>query len=168
MINENTTVVTFIHYIALAKLFAEDYVRFAKGTRGELLFSTYVKKIDWIIMDFKTYPHFPEEVRRCRKLELESDLLTTPSIAEKLHLLSPASKEVIEDMVDSMIKNNVVDYVETIELPKVDVKNTANTIHAKFPTIPLSTICSIISDSLNEISKDWKDGPLKSQFTCTQ
>ena len=77
-----------------------DFCRQFPNSQGEKLFKTYVSKIDWVFKDIITHPFLTNEVRVGIKKEIESDVFAVPAILEKIALLKPEQREIIEDIID--------------------------------------------------------------------
>lgn len=75
-----------------------------KGTRGATLFKKYKERINWIYVDFITNNLFPEIVRYGIKQEWECDVFAISAIEEKIPLLNPEQRALIEDMIDNYLK----------------------------------------------------------------
>ena len=73
-----------------------DFCRQFPNSQGEKLFKTYVSKIDWVFKDIITHPFLTNEVRVGIKKEIESDVFAVPAILEKIALLKPEQREIIE------------------------------------------------------------------------
>jgi hypothetical protein len=70
---------------------------------GSRLFKTYVDRINWIFKDLLAYPHLTPGVREGFKAEIESDVFAIPAISEKVALLNPQQREMIEVTIDAML-----------------------------------------------------------------
>lgn len=84
-----------------------------KGSKGANLFKSYNGKLEWIYTDLKTNPFLSQAVRDGIKHEWESDVFCLDAISEKVALLSPEQKEIIELLVDEMIKGEIINIVNT-------------------------------------------------------
>ena len=61
-----------IHHLKIAREFMDDFVRsHDKYARGTVKFGEYSRKINWILNDMATYPHFRQEVRDAMIMEVE-------------------------------------------------------------------------------------------------
>jgi hypothetical protein len=99
--------------IKQSKEMFQDFLRAVKGGIGERIIKGYIAKIDWILMDFKTQIHFPPEIRESIRQELDhSDSYQTDAIYEKILLLTPKNKELIETVMDSMIDGEEIQFTE--------------------------------------------------------
>jgi hypothetical protein len=81
----------------------DDIVRQHPGSRAAVMFEGYSKKIKWIIRDIYTNPHFTDPIREGMKKEIESDPLTYRAIMERISLLAPAQRDMLEFVVNDMI-----------------------------------------------------------------
>ena len=104
-----SSVVSFIHHLKLADEYAKDFVRSAPGTRGAVIFDNYSKRIAWIFRDVVTYPHFGDEVRDGMKKEIASDAFSYDSLTEKIALMNPEQREMLEGLLDDILKGKTVE-----------------------------------------------------------
>lgn len=104
-----SSVVSFIHHLKLADEYAKDFVRSAPGTRGAVIFDNYSKRIAWIFRDVITYPHFGDEVREGMRNEIASDAFSYDSLTEKLALMNPEQREMLEGLLTDILKGKTVE-----------------------------------------------------------
>ena len=104
-----SSVVSCIHHLKLADEYAKDFVRSAPGTRGSVIFGNYSKRIHWIFRDVITYPHFGEEVRDGMRKEIASDAFSYDSLTEKMALLDPEQREMLEGLLDDILRGKTVE-----------------------------------------------------------
>lgn len=99
----SSNIVSAIHHLRMAEEQYEDFIRELPGSKGAVLFKSYIKKIRWIYSDIVTYPYINEEVKEGIKKEIESDVFAIPAINEKVALLTPEQREIIEESIDAML-----------------------------------------------------------------
>ena len=104
-----SSVVSFIHHLKLADEYAKDFVRSAPGTRGAIIFDNYSKRLAWIFRDVITYPHFGDEVREGMRKEIASDAFSYDSLTEKIALMNPEQREMLEGLLDDILKGKTVE-----------------------------------------------------------
>ena len=104
-----SSVVSFIHHLKLADEYAKDFVRSAPNTRGAVIFDNYSKRIAWIFRDVITYPHFGDEVREGMRNEIASDAFSYDSLTEKLALMNPEQREMLEGLLTDILKGKTVE-----------------------------------------------------------
>jgi hypothetical protein len=104
-----SSVVSFIHHLKLADEYAKDFVRSAPGTRGAVIFDNYSKRIAWIFRDVITYPHFGDEVREGMRREIASDAFSYDSLIEKVALLNPEQRDMLEGLLTDILKGKTVE-----------------------------------------------------------
>jgi Fe-S cluster biosynthesis and repair protein YggX len=104
-----SSVVSFIHHLKLADEYAKDFVRSAPGTRGAVIFDNYSKRIAWIFRDVITYPHFGDEVREGMRNEIASDAFSYDSLTEKIALMNPEQREMLEGLLTDILKGKTVE-----------------------------------------------------------
>lgn len=109
----SSNIISAIHCLAQAKEHFESFCREHKGSKGEHLFSSYIKKLNWIYSDLNSNIHLPESVREGIKAEWNSDVFSVPAIAEKVALLNPEQRELIESVVDGMLAGEEINIVDT-------------------------------------------------------
>jgi hypothetical protein len=80
-----------------------DFCRQYPDSKGERLFKNCSKKIDNIFSDIITHPMMTQEVRDGIKNEIKSDVFAVPAILEKIALLSPDQRDLIESAIDAML-----------------------------------------------------------------
>lgn len=95
--------ITSIHHLRICAEYMDDIVRQAPGSRAAVLFEGYSKKIKWILRDISTYPYFNDEIRDGIKTEIASDPLTYRAIMERISLLAPAQRDLLELVIDDLI-----------------------------------------------------------------
>ena len=119
-----SNIVQAIQHLKLANEFMQDFIRDAPNTRGAFIFKGYSNKVKWIFTDIITYPHFDAEVRKGIKYEIESDAFSVPAITERVALLNPDQRQMLEDMIEDIlagktvevsIKDHIVDVNEMVE-----------------------------------------------------
>ena len=93
-----------------------DFCRQFPNSQGEKLFKTYVSKIDWVFKDIITHPFLTNEIRVGIKKEIESDVFAVPAILEKIALLKPEQREIIEDIIDAYISGETIKIVDINEI----------------------------------------------------
>lgn len=104
-----SSVVSCIHHLKLADEYAKDFVRSAPGTRGAIIFADYSKRINWIFRDVITFPHFGDEVREGMRKEIASDSFSYDSITEKVGLLNSDQREILDNLLDDILKGNTIE-----------------------------------------------------------
>ena len=95
--------ITSIHHLRICSEYMDDIVRQYPGSRAAAMFEGYSKKIKWILRDIYTHPHFTEPIRVGMKKEIESDPLTYRAIMERISLLTPDQRNMLEFVVDDML-----------------------------------------------------------------
>lgn len=73
------------------------------------LFKGYVARLNWIFNDLKSEPQLPQIVRDGINQELNSDLFSVPAICEKVALLAPPQREMVEAIIDELLKGEAID-----------------------------------------------------------
>ena len=120
------SVMSAIHHMRAALEYMEDFVRQsnekATGSRGAAKFGEYAKKINWILTDMKTYPHFCQEIREGFKKEMESDVFAYVAIAEKCSLLDPKQREMLDGLLDNILDGETLE----IQIERVEVQENGS------------------------------------------
>lgn len=109
-----SNIVSAIHHIKQAFDHYEDFVRSNPGTKGAMLFNQYKKRLEWIYNDMITHPLLTPVVRTGIKQEWNSDAFSVDAISEKAALLNPQQREVLENLIEQMMKG------ELIEIEKIN------------------------------------------------
>jgi hypothetical protein len=100
---KGSNIVSAVHHLKMAKEHFEDFRREYPQAMGSRLFKSYINKIDWIFKDLLAYPHLTQAIRDGFKAEIESDVFAIPAISEKVALLNPQQREMIEVTIDAML-----------------------------------------------------------------
>ena len=112
MSSNSGNIVSGIHHLRMSKEFFEDYMRSNPGSRGESMFKNYVKRFDWVITDMLSHPFLPATVIDGIRKEWNSDVFAVPAIAEKIALLRPEQREMMEEVIDAMLNGEEISIVE--------------------------------------------------------
>jgi hypothetical protein len=104
-----SSIVQSIQHLKQAEEFMNDFVRQAPNTRGSVIFSMYSKKVRWILTDILTFPYFTDEVRLGIKTEIESDAFAVEAIHDKIPLLNPEQREMLEELVEDMLAGKTIE-----------------------------------------------------------
>lgn len=103
-----SSIMMAVHHLKISNEYIKDFQREHPNTRGGTKFGEYGRKVDWIIRDIITYPHFRDEVREAIKGELLSEPFSYESIVEKASLLNPQQREVLEDVIDMVLRGETI------------------------------------------------------------
>ena len=112
----SANIISAIQNLKMAQEQLEDFCRQYPETKGEKLFKNYVGKISWMFKDIVTHPFLTEEVRAGIRKEVESDVFAVPAILEKVALLTPEQRDIIEATLDAMIDGEEVKIVDINEI----------------------------------------------------
>jgi hypothetical protein len=93
-----------------------DFCRQYPNTQGERLFKSYSKRINFIFQDILTHTHLNDEVRDGIRKEIASDVFAVPAIVEKVALLTPEQRDMIEETLDAMLRGEAVKIVDINEI----------------------------------------------------
>lgn len=99
-------------HIRIAHHYWDDFRRELQGTKGQNLLKLYTSKLEWIYNDLITNPNFTEEVREGIRKEWNSDTFVVPAIQEKMALLNPDQRIVVEELIDLMLKGDEIKIVD--------------------------------------------------------
>jgi hypothetical protein len=94
-----SNIISAFHHLRMAKEHFQDLQREMPDTLGSRMGKKYEGKIDWIYQDFITIPLFPNEVREGIRNEWKSDVFAVPAINEKVTLLDPEFREMLESVI---------------------------------------------------------------------
>lgn len=103
-----SNIVQAIQHVKMANEFMQDFIRSTPDTRGAYIFKDYSRRLQWILTDILTYPHFDKEVRQGISVEIKSDPFATPAIVEKVSLLNSEQREMIEDLIEDILKGKTI------------------------------------------------------------
>jgi len=101
-------IVSAIHCMRQAYDHFQSFEREHPGSRGAALMKQYAGKLHWIRTDLITHPFLTHEVREGIKAEWNSDVFTVPAITQKIALLRPEQRELIETLIDAMLKGEEI------------------------------------------------------------
>ena len=104
-----SSIVQSIQHLKQSDEFMNDFIRAAPNTRGAVVFSDYSRRVKWIFNDIITYPHFDDEVRKGIKYEIESDAFSVPAITERVALLNPDQRQILEDMIEDILAGKTIE-----------------------------------------------------------
>lgn len=110
-----SNIVSAIHSLKQAYDFFESFERDYPGSKAEIIFSSYRKKIEWIYKDILTYPFFTEPIRDGIRNEWNSDVFTLPALNEKIPLLNPEQREMVENIIDALLKGETINILQDEE-----------------------------------------------------
>lgn len=109
---KGANVVSAIQHLKMAKDHYEDFIREFPESSGARLFMSHVNKINWIFRDTITHPHISDKVREGIKKEILSDVFAVPAINEKVALLTPEQRDIIEQTIDAMLAGEEIKIVD--------------------------------------------------------
>jgi len=113
---KGANIISAIQNLKMAQEQFQDFIREFPESQGSKLFNGYSKKIDWIFTDISTHPFLTQEVRDGIKIEIKSDVFAVPAILEKIALLKPEQREMIELTMDAMLNGEEVKIVDISEI----------------------------------------------------
>jgi len=115
-VNNGANIINAIQNMKMAQEQFLDYTRQYPHSAGSRLFKKYSDKIDWIFSDIITHTFLTKEVREGIKTEIKSDVFAVPAIIEKIALLTPDQREMIEDTLDAILNGEEVKIVDIKEI----------------------------------------------------
>jgi hypothetical protein len=104
-----SSIVQAIQHLKQSDEFMNDFVRQAPNTRGAVIFSDYSRKLKWILRDILTFPYFTDEVRLGIRTEIESDAFAVEAIHDKIPLLNPEQRAMLEELVEDMVAGKTIE-----------------------------------------------------------
>jgi hypothetical protein len=114
-INNGANIINAIQNLKMAQEQFEDFCRQYPNSQGSRLFKKYSDKISWIFSDLISNPFLTNEVRIGIKTEIESDVFAVPAIIEKVALLTPQQRDMIESTLDAILSGEEVQIVDINE-----------------------------------------------------
>lgn len=109
MSNHNTSsIVSFIHYLRIAKEYAGDFQR--DFPKSKNLLSDAQNKIEYIKNTLLCNPNFPKEVRDGIRQEWDGDVLIFPELNRKQALLKDTQLVHLELIVDALLEGKSIEY----------------------------------------------------------
>ena len=104
-----SSIVQAIQHLKQAEEFMNDFIRQAPNTRGAVIFDGYSRKVRWILRDILTFPYFTDEVRLGIRTEIESDAFAVQAIHDKIPLLNPEQRAMLEELVGDMLEGKTIE-----------------------------------------------------------
>jgi hypothetical protein len=117
---KGANIVSAIQNLKMAQEQFEDFIREFPESQGSKLFKLYSRKIDWIFTDISSHPFLTQEVRDGIKKEIRSDVFAVPAIVEKVALLNPEQRDMIELTIDAMLNG---EEVKIVDVNEINIKN---------------------------------------------
>lgn len=108
-------VISAIQNLCRAKEHFQDFQREYPNSIGSIVFNKYLNKIDWIFKDILSATFITQEVRDGIREEIKSDAFIVPAIYEKIAILNPSQRELIEETIDAMLEGQDVKIFDTNE-----------------------------------------------------
>lgn len=96
-------VVSSVQNIKQAHEHFSSFQREYPDSKGAKIFENYKKKLEWVVKDLITMPMLTDDVRKGIREEWESDVFAVPAIQEKIALLPPDKRDVVESIIDKVI-----------------------------------------------------------------
>ena len=90
----------------------EDFQRQHKGSKGAKVAKIYIDRIFWIYLDFVTNPAFTEKVRNGIRAEWASDVFTIDALNDKIGLLIPQQRELVETITDALLSGEEIIFAD--------------------------------------------------------
>ena len=103
-----SSIIQSIQHIKQSDEFINDFIRTAPNTRGAVIFKSYSNKLQWILKDILTYPHFDDDIRKGIKYEIESDAFSVSAINDRIPLLNPDQRDMLEKLIDDMFNGKTI------------------------------------------------------------
>lgn len=107
MSKRRSDIASAIQHLKMAQMHLESWMMDHPGTKGVQLFRQFVKKIVWMFDQIITNPFLPAPVRAGAQHEIESDVFAVPAITEKIALLNPEQREILEDVIEKAIRGEI-------------------------------------------------------------
>lgn len=101
-------IVSGLQHLRMAKDHFQSFILDNKNSRGSKQFGVFVKRIDWMFFDLITNPSLPQKVVDGVLHEVNSDVWAVPAITEKIALLKPEQRELLEDVIDKVISGDML------------------------------------------------------------
>ena len=115
-VNNGANIINAIQNLKMAQEQFEDFCRQYPNSQGSRLFKKYSDKVAWIFSDLISNPFLTEEVRIGIKNEIASDVFAVPAIIEKVALLTPDQRDLIESTLDAILSGEEVKIVDINEI----------------------------------------------------
>jgi hypothetical protein len=113
--NNGANIINAIQNLKMAQEQFEDFCRQYPNSQGSKLFKKYSDKVNWIFSDLISNPFITAEVRIGIRNEIASDVFAVPAIIEKVALLTPDQRDLIEATLDALLSGEEVQIVDINE-----------------------------------------------------
>lgn len=110
MTETKSNIISGFHHLKMAKEHFMDFGREVKSEIGVKMANSFVKKIDAIYLAFITIIWFTDKVRDACRKEWNSDVFAVPAIAEKVALLTPEQRDMVETIIDELLKGKEIKF----------------------------------------------------------
>lgn len=107
-----SNIVSAIDHLRQAFEHFGSFQREHPASKGSKTFKNYNLKLEWIYTDLYSNPFLTDEVRAGIKREWNSDVFSVDAINEKVALLSPEKREMVETVIDGLLKGEVIKFVD--------------------------------------------------------
>jgi hypothetical protein len=94
-----------------SKVFFEDFKTECGPGNASRLVLPYIKKLEFIELDFRSKSFFSKDILNAIDLELKSDPFEMDAIAEKSSLLNTTQRQIIEQIIDGMLNGEEINIV---------------------------------------------------------
>lgn len=102
-----------IHCIKQAYEHFASFEREYPGSVGRKILGGYRNKLEWFYKDLITKPSLPDIVREGVRHEWNSDVFIISAIQEKMPLLTPEQRTMVETLIDAMIDGEDIELIQT-------------------------------------------------------
>lgn len=102
-------IVSVVHNLLIAKEHMNSFMRDRPQAVITRLFRNYSNKIEWMFNDMKSEPLLNQVVRDGINQELKGDVFSVPAINEKISLLPPGKRELIEEAIDRILNGEQIE-----------------------------------------------------------
>lgn len=107
-IKRGANIINAIQNLKMAQEQFEDFCRQYPDSAGEKLFKRCSNRVNGIFTEILSNPYLTSEVRDGIRSEIKSDVFAVPAILEKVALLSPEQRDMIELTIDAMLEGQEV------------------------------------------------------------
>lgn len=107
-----SSIVQSLNKLKQATDLLEDFQREHKGSKGAKIAKTYIDRIYWIYLDLVSNPSFTEEVRNGIRKEWTSDAFTVDALNDKIGLLNPEQRELVETITDALLRVEEISLID--------------------------------------------------------
>ena len=121
-----SSILLAVQHLNIISLCFFNFQKDNPGTVGANLFKGYKNKIDFILSDMLSNSKIPKSVRDQIRIQYNSDPTSFIAIAENAALLSPDQRELVETMIEGLLKGETVEFLKNEQTRNMEGDRVGN------------------------------------------